>query len=218
MMASKSVLVLLMAVVGVTLAEHCCFPDQFEIGEGAQIGVSKFGRGSYVNTFSHIAVDATNDRSGAYVGGAIDGKPFFFQLILDYNKSVEYRIEAKESHCQKFPLKRPMERCVPDEAIPTGSVYLGDDKLTIDSFAYEVKGKGVHGQVTQTVTKGTCIPNSESFSGEMGFSSLLSVVGFFNYTSGISDPATFFTVPDFCPTSWSKEPKMYDMYDPTLLN
>ena len=55
-----------------------------------------------------------------------------------------------------------------DSAKSLGSVYLGDNKLTIETFTYTRHEEDIQGQGTLSVTKGDCIPNSNDFAGRVG--------------------------------------------------
>jgi len=217
-MKTELVLVLLSVVVRGTLSKNCCYPEKFEIGEGTQIGFNEGGINHYIGTLSHIAMDRANKRVGAFVSGVFDDKSFFFQIIQEYGTGVQYFIKLEKQKCARTELKGPMPDCVPDKAIPSGVFYIGDNKLTLDAFAYQVdQEQSAQGHMTETVTKDSCIPNSVSFVGKVAQASLLGTAGYFNYTSGISNPDAFFNVPSYCPNStYNKEPEKLNIRNPML--
>merc|ERR1711962_520859 len=216
-MEAKLVLCLLLTLLGVVLAQNCCYPDQFVIKEGTAVGLSENGKGSFLTRSSEIALDAPKKCLAGLISVTQDGKFFFYHVIQDFNRSVEFRIEEKERRCQRLRLRGSMQRCVPDSAKSLGSVYLGDNKLIIETFTYTRHEEDIQGQGTLSVPKGDCIPNSNDFAGRVGETDELSLSGYFNYTKGISDADRLFHVPSFCETqSFSEEPKMYARHDPAL--
>ncbi|XP_038059860.1 development-specific protein LVN1.2-like [Patiria miniata] len=202
-MSIKSVVFLLLVVVATSYAQtKCCCPDQFEMNEGVEVGMSQAGKGSAVFESVRLAFDYTNKRIGEIGTVIIDGEASQVQVILDYNKGVGYSIDLKTKQCQKMPVPGPMLHCVPDNATYQETVYLGDHKLTVDSFGISFKT----GTASLSVSKTDCIPNSFNVIGQFGETALLAVTGFYNYSQGIKNPSKYFTVPDYCPKSFTEEP------------
>ncbi|XP_038059119.1 development-specific protein LVN1.2-like isoform X2 [Patiria miniata] len=201
----KSVLFLLLVAVALSQAQKkCCFPDQYESMDGLITATVQSGQGMAQTLGVQFAFDYTNRRVGEFF--QLSGS--MYQYVLDYNKGIMYVINLTMKSCQKSPLPiKQMQHCVPSNATYGGSFYAGDHKLTADTFSYPVNEGQVAGNVTLSVTKDNCIPFSLSFIGSMGGNSMLSVSGYVNYSPGIQDPSKYFTIPNYCPTFFTPEPK-----------
>ncbi|XP_038069109.1 development-specific protein LVN1.2-like [Patiria miniata] len=219
-MGVQSVVCLLLVVAATTYAQKpCCYPDQFEISEGRQVGMDRAGKGSAIYETCKLAFDYTNKRI-AKIGDRIeDGRTMDFQVIYDFKDGAEYRLEPKMQRCEKLRLAGPISHCVPENATFGQSMYLGDNKLTIDVFYVAYKTERGAGQGSLSVTQGDCLPSSFLTSGVEGDVSYMELAGYFNYVSGIKNPSEYFTVPDYCPTMFSngKEPTMFDTLPDMML-
>ncbi|XP_022084888.1 development-specific protein LVN1.2-like [Acanthaster planci] len=215
----RPVLCVLLVVVATSYAQtrRCCYPDQFVTSQGIQVGYTREGRGGVMYENSSIAFDYTNKRVGM-IGNRIDNEQRLVdsQVIYDYKEGVEYRIEPKMRRCEKRRLERPMAHCVSEGATFLQSIYLGDHKLTVDSFLVSYKTERGAVQGSLTVTQGDCLPSSSLLSGKEDNVSFMALTGFFNYVSGIKDPSRYFTVPEFCRKMITEEPMRYDEF-PNML-
>ncbi|XP_038059727.1 development-specific protein LVN1.2-like [Patiria miniata] len=201
----KSVLFLLLVVVALSQAQkQCCHPDQFEAMDGLITASVQSGQGMVQTTGIQFAFDYTNRR----LGELLQMSGSMYQYVLDYNKGVIYVINLTMKTCQKSPLPTmQMQHCVPSNATYGGSFYAGDHKLNADTFSYSVNDGSNVGNVTLSVTKDNCIPFSETFIGSSGGIQTLTVGVYVNYSPGIQDPSKYFTIPNYCPTFFTPEPK-----------
>lgn len=191
-------------------SKPCCYPEQFVIGMGSVVGLSIQGKGAAYTTDSQLAFDFTNKREAELITVYSESEVSKYQIIYDYSENAQYTIDLTESVCQKTLLPGDMNHCVYANATFYRETYLGDNKLTVEEFGYFYnKGKTV-GQMSLSVTKDECIPNGISFLGVGEGLPMTTAAGFFNYVEGIKDPDTFFTVPDLCPNTFSKKPRMYN--------
>jgi hypothetical protein len=162
-----------------------------------------------------FAFDYSNRRVGQIAFIQDGTQVYTYNIIVDYNNLTEYIIQAHTKTCQKMPLPAgaTMSRCVPDDATYESSFYVGDNKMTADTFTYSVKEGVVSGTAILSVSKGDCIPYSVTFLGQQQGTPLMTVAGFVNYTAGIQDPAKYFTVPQYCSEqSINQAPKMYNSF------
>ncbi|XP_022102237.1 ependymin-related protein 1-like [Acanthaster planci] len=200
----KPVLFLLLVAVALGEAQKkCCFPDQFEIVDGQIVGFVQSGQGTAVTQSSQAAFDYTNRRTAAL----LQSSGSRYQTITDYNKAVMYTINLTLKTCQKTALpSRTMDHCVPSNATYNGPFYLGDNKLTGDSFSFSLNVEGDVVNGTLSVTEGDCIPVGETLFGTFGGRQTLILAGYVNYSPGIKDPSKYFNVPSYCSTgSFSSE-------------
>ncbi|XP_022102195.1 development-specific protein LVN1.2-like [Acanthaster planci] len=215
-MEVKSVFLLLLVVVATSLAQKkCCFPKEFEALDGQVVGTISAGKPVAVLESIQFAFDYFNQRAGEFAFIQDGAEVYMYQIIVDYKAQTEYIIQAHTQTCQKIPLPAGtnMSHCVPDDATYESSFYVGDNKMTADSFTYSLKQGVVAGNVILSVSKGDCIPYSVTFFGQHQGTPVLQVTGFVNYTSGIQDPARYFTVPEYCmEQSFSQAPKMYNSF------
>ncbi|XP_038058917.1 uncharacterized protein LOC119730200 [Patiria miniata] len=211
-MATKSVLVLLLVAAATTFAQkQCCYPIQFEGSWGSIIAQVQAGQAMTQTYGFQFAYDYTNRRLGAITYKEDLGVMTKFQYIFEYSQGVEYDIQVKPqiSSCVKRTLNATIAHCIPASATYLGSSYYGDHKLNVDFFQYfRSMGPSNYANVTVTVSQGDCIPFSVVNEGKSNGVPTLEIRGYVNYTSGISDPSKYFTVPSVCQSSNHETPKM----------
>ncbi|XP_038058898.1 development-specific protein LVN1.2-like [Patiria miniata] len=210
-MATKSVLILLLVAAATTFAQkQCCYPSQFEASRGSIVAQVQGGQAMTQKTGYQFAYDYTNRRLGAITYKEDLGVMTKFQDIFEYSQGVEYEIQVKPqvSSCLKRTLNATLPHCIPASATYLGSSYLGDHKLNVDYFQYfESKSSTDYANITITVSQGDCVPFSDVYEGMKDGVPTLEVRGYVNYTSGISDPSKYFTVPSFCQSAKHETPK-----------
>ncbi|XP_038059830.1 development-specific protein LVN1.2-like [Patiria miniata] len=212
-MSAKTIVFLFLVALATSHAQApagpCCYPDQFVIAYGSQSGISHFGTAAAIGIFANSAFDFTNKMIGEEGTLVVEGQPpKDYKVIQDYAQGVQYTIDRGESKCDKTKLAGPMQHCVPGGAIFNATAYLGDKKLNIDSYYYVILTPQQQGRLALSVTQGDCLPNSYSFTGKAGPTSILTVTGYFNYVQGIADPSAFFDVPDYCPSYITAESEL----------
>ncbi|XP_071790847.1 development-specific protein LVN1.2-like [Asterias amurensis] len=215
-MMKSVVLILLVAVVAGISANptppntNCCFADQFELEADDMVGVVDSGKGVAIGQSLKMAFDYTNKRLGALVTTSAGTFVYDYRMIIDFNKGVELFIDDKSKTCQKMPFNSTeMVHCIPAKAKLLDTFYMGNNEITANSFAYQYTEGPSTGELTMAVTKTDCIPLSSSFVGETAGTALMVGAGFKNYVAGIKDPATYFTVPSYCPQTVSSKPGAY---------
>lgn len=214
-MKMLTLITVLSAVIAVALSAGCCTPDQWEGGEGVEVGYSGYIKKGLIREYVKVAYDYTNKRSAAelfYENGDIKGK---FQMVIRYddetdeNKGKLYFVDLQKSKCWQKTLNKPFRKaCVPDDAKEMGDYVLGLKSAGLKATAYHINGKGFDATVSVSpLGKGLCVPIGEIVAGKRGRFSTLRTVGFSNITPGIKN-ATVFDVPSAC-----DETEYYDIMD-----
>ena len=188
-------LLLVLVVVSVNAAasvEPCCYPEK---GEGfvhflAEIGSSK------VAAVANFSVDytalqvAVSER--VYVNGAIKD----YKVIQDYKEKksyIIYKFFGKRKCFVQTMSKALTPRCSLRNATYLGSSYygVGASALKTNTWGVNLTRGALKVAIVAVITQNNCIPVSELMRGTHHNKPFTEVLGFYNYTLGIKDPAVF---------------------------
>ncbi|CAG5124148.1 unnamed protein product [Candidula unifasciata] len=197
-MAVAQIIVLLCSVVALSAA--CCTPDQWE-GEEATIGgYAGRRRTGLVKEFIAVAYDAVNKRTAAFLDYRRGEHSNKFRIVTRYenDKGRLYVVNLKDRKCWSKTLERPFRKaCIPSEAKPIGSYYLGlKDGFKVTG--YDFRGKSINAFVSvQPLDNNQCVPVTEAVYGRLNRVDFIQNIGFINVAPGIKNE-TVFEIPKEC--------------------
>ncbi|XP_038059991.1 uncharacterized protein LOC119730982 isoform X2 [Patiria miniata] len=171
---------------------------------GSLVATVTGGQGMTQSEGWQYAYDYTNGRMATINYRESQGQMIKYQDIYLYSKGVAYIVEIGPGFtiCQQISINGTLPHCIPSSATYLGSSYYGDHKLNVDFFKFfESMSSSTYANITMTVSQGDCIPFSVVEEGMFDGVPKLRIRGYVNYTSGISDPSKYFTVPSGCPPS-----------------
>jgi len=165
-----------------------------------------------------MAFDYNISRIAAHITRRfIDGSPEQRVHVIAYpERGMVHVMYPDEMKCslemvEDFPFYP--ERCISEYAEYSGRATFADQVETdtwIQTIPDEPEYK-LSGFYARTVSAETCLPFLESFMGRQkawGMSQqIVTTMGYYNYEMGISEPESFFDLPDYCTERESEKPR-----------
>ncbi|XP_071838798.1 development-specific protein LVN1.2-like [Apostichopus japonicus] len=213
--------VLLVIVVATTSCtespEKCCVEPTHEVFMGGTIAQVINGSGVGILMNTQTAADHDQHMYGSEAGYYVIGGHYVeIKTIQDWNAMKSYSI--MNGVCTVAPLvgSEP-SNCIADDAKFSEYTNIGDNEIVTQNWEINPKEVGLsYGNAYLSISNKKCIPTGLTFAGLSDTTGaevpIVYSAGYFNYTSGVSDPKRWFGVPSSCNTEvTSTNNKLFNM-------